>query len=172
MQKWLLLILVCFPTCRNAAAEELYLLRLDAVGYVKSSEDTPQEKVLQSIEVVARLDELFHSKVISGPETQILSGKLYAEEGTFSANLHYQRLLDVGNVVPVAIDNDGTVITEPVLGRNEIQTTVAVKLNTETWVGRYEIESDSTQGSTKTSSKSKVNYQLFLSRYEPPAEKR
>ncbi|WP_417376740.1 hypothetical protein [Gimesia maris] len=172
MQKWLLLILVCFPTCRTAAAEELYLLRLDAVGYVKSSEDTPQEKVLQSVEVVARLDELFHSKVISGPETQILSGKLYAEEGTFSASLHYQRLVDTGSVVPIAIDDEGTVITEPVLGRNEIQTTVAVKLNTETLVGGFETDSESTQGSITTISKSKTHYQLFLSRYEPPAEKR
>ncbi|HAH46188.1 hypothetical protein [Gimesia sp.] len=170
MLKWLLLILVCFLTCGTAAAEELYLLRLDAVGYVKSSADTPQEKVLQSIEVVARLDEQFHSKVISGPETQMLSGKFYSKEGKLNVRLHYQRLLDVGNVVPVSIDRDGIVITEPVLDRSEIQTTVEVKLNTETWVGRFEIESDSTQGSTKTSSRSKVNYQLFLSRYEPPAE--
>ncbi|WP_417388313.1 hypothetical protein [Gimesia sp.] len=172
MLKWLLLILVCFPTCGTAAAEELYLLRLDAVGYVKSSEDTPQEKVLQSIEVVARLNELFHSKVISGPETQILSGKFYAEEGTFKASLRYQRLLDVGNVVPVAIDRDGTVITETVLNRSEIQTTLDLKVDQSTTVGRIETDSETTLGSTTTRSRSKVNYQLFLSRYEPPAEKR
>lgn len=159
-----------FSICVTAAAEDLYLLRLDAVGYDKSSEESPQDEVMQSIEVVARLNELFHSKVKTGPETQVLSGKFYAEEGELNVRLHYQRLLDVGNVVPVSIDRDGTVITEPVLDRSEIQTTVAVKLNTETWVGGFEIDSDSTQGSTRTSSKSKVNYQLFLSHYTPPAE--
>lgn len=159
-----------FSICVTAAAEDLYLLRLDAVGYDKSSEESPQDEVMQSIEVVARLNELFHSKVKTGPETQVLSGKFYAEEGELNVRLHYQRLLDVGNVVPVSIDRDGTVITEPVLDRSEIQTTVAVKLNTETWVGGFEIDSDSTQGSTRTSSKSKVNYQLFLSHYKPPAE--
>ncbi len=159
-----------FSICVTAAAEDLYLLRLDAVGYDKSSEESPQDEVMQSIEVVARLNELFHSKVKTGPETQVLSAKFYAEEGELNVRLHYQRLLDVGNVVPVSIDRDGTVITEPVLDRSEIQTTVAVKLNTETWVGGFEIDSDSTQGSTRTSSKSKVNYQLFLSHYKPPAE--
>lgn len=170
MKITILLMLSFFSICVTAAAEDLYLLRLDAVGYDKSAEESPQEKVMQSIEVVARLNELFHSKVKTGPETQLLSGKFYAEEGELKVRLHYQRLLDVGNVVPVSIDRDGTVITEPVLGRNEIQTTVAVKLNTETWVGGFEIDSDSTQGSTRTISKSKVNYQMFLSRYEPPAE--
>lgn len=170
MKITILLMLSFFSICVTAAAEDLYRLRLDAVGYDKSSEESPQDEVMQSIEVVARLNELFHSKVKTGPETQVLSGKFYAEEGELNVRLHYQRLLDVGNVVPVSIDRDGTVITEPVLDRSEIQTTVAVKLNTETWVGGFEIDSDSTQGSTRTSSKSKVNYQLFLSHYKPPAE--
>ncbi|HCO24685.1 hypothetical protein Mal35_29520 [Gimesia maris] len=172
MQKWLLLILVCFPTCGTAAAEDLYLLRLDAIGYDKSSEEPPQEKVMQSIEVVARLNELFHSKVKSGPETQMLSGKMYSKDGELKVRLHYHRLVDVGNVVPVSIDKDGTVITEPVLGRNEIETTVGMKINKATLVGGFETDSESTQGSITTISKSKTHYQLFLSRYEPPAEKR
>lgn len=172
MKITIVLILSFFTTCVTAAAEDLYLMRLDAVGYDKSSEETPQEKVMQSIEVVARLNELFHSKVKSGPETQILSGKFYSEEGELKVRLHYQRLVDVGSVVPVAIVSDGTVITEPVLNRNEIQTTLEVKLNTATWVGGSKTDSISSQGSTTTRSKSKLNYQLFLSHYELPAEKR
>ncbi|WP_145224093.1 hypothetical protein [Gimesia algae] len=172
MKLTILLILSFFSTCVTAAAEDLYLLRLDAVGYDKSSEEPPQEEVMQSIEVVARLDELFHSKVKTGPETQMLSGKFYAEEGELKVRLHYRRLVNVGTVVPVAIDSEGTVITEPVLDRSEIQTTVDLEVDQSTSVGGFETDSIRTQGSTTTSSKSKVNYQLFLSRYEPPAEKR
>jgi len=162
MNRFILIALAVQCSCAAATNADDYLLRVDTIGYVDepASEKAPKETVLRSIEVVARPESAFHSKVTTGPQTLVMAGNLRRDDdGGFVVQIRYAHSVDTGNTVPT---EDGG--REPVPGKTAAQTTVKVALGDSVTLGRFETE-EGAPGKRRL--KSKAMYVLVLTKYEP-----
>ena len=156
---WLLIIGCWFSlgACLTGYAEEDYLLRVEMRGYEKSPEDHPEEKLLQSIEVVTRLNQTFHGKSQSGRYAQTFNGKLTQKKGKYQVQLEYLRTVDLG---------DGPdVFGNPQLGETRIKTSNhACQLDKASFIGGMKTES---QTNSCPLMRSKLLIYLQVTRYVP-----
>ncbi len=160
----LLAFAVCF-SCNSAAIADDYLLRIDTIGYIDkpASEKDPKETNIRSIEVVARPESAFHSKVSTGNQTLFVVGKLLrAENGGYHVQIRYVHSIDTG--ISVATEDGGR---KPVPDTTEIQTTTTVAVGDTVTIGGFETNAS---GSGKPDRHSKTRCVLVLAKYEPPIE--
>lgn len=85
-----------------------YLVRVDAIGRTDmagDADESPEETVLHSIEVLSGADAEFHGRVRLGKEMLVLTGKLEAsdeDEGELTIRLRYRHSADRGVFVLTA----------------------------------------------------------------------
>ncbi|QDU11886.1 hypothetical protein [Gimesia aquarii] len=158
MKQAFFLILVFYTSDTILSASEQYLLRVDTVGYINSTEGSPKETVLNSIEVISRPNEIFRCKVQTGKDTQIMSGKLFFEDGEFSVKIHYT----------CSVENGTIVSGKPLLDRTEVKSSnLKVVVGKSTRIGGMNtIEKKPSLPPTKTGK----HLILSLSQYEPASE--
>lgn len=131
----LLAIAVCF-LCGAAPTEEVFLLRVDTVGYIDQpvSEKEPKETVLRSIEVIVRPEFAFHSKVKTGKQTLVLAGNLRSSDnGGFVVQLRYVDLIDTGISVPTT--NGGR---NDAPDKSAVKTAISIALGDSVTIGGFE----------------------------------
>lgn len=162
MRPTILSLFAMLSLCHGAAGNDEYLLRVDTIGYLDSTEEVPKESVLHSIEVSARPDETFHSKVNVGSETLIMSGKLHQQDGEFRVQIRYTHSVDTGTPIRGA---------PAVSNKTGVQTTVVVAAGKSVVIGDVASIKDETTEKTEISRvKSNRRFVLFLSEYQPAAE--
>ena len=78
MNRFILIAFALHCSCAAATNADDYLLRVDTIGYVDepASEKPPKEVVLSSVEVVARPESAFRTRVTTGRQTLVLAGNL------------------------------------------------------------------------------------------------
>ena len=160
----LLAVAVCC-SCGSITNVDEYLLRVDTVGYVDkpTSEQDPKETVLRSIEVVARPQSSFHSKVNIGTETLVVDGKLRpADGGGFEVWIRYLYSNDTGVSVPT--EGGGR---KSLPDTSAIETQIAVAVGDSIDLGGGET---TVSESGKPERRSKTRYILVLTKYTPTDE--
>ncbi len=162
MRPTILSLFAMLSLCHGAAGNDEYLLRVDTIGYLDSTEEVPKESVLHSIEVLARANETFHSKVSVGSETLIMSGKLHQQDGEFRVQFRSTHSVDTGTVIRGA---------PPVSNKTGVQTTVVVAAGKSIVIGDVTATRDETTDKSEIARvKSNKRFVLLLSEYQPPAE--
>lgn len=168
MKRLILLAFAVLCSLASATHADDYLLRVDTVGYVDipASEKDPQETILRSVEVVARPESTFHSKVTTkvstGSETLKVKGKFRpADDGGFEMQIEYRYSIDTDQGVPTA---DG--------GRIPGRTTTAIATRVAIAAGEDSVslsgplvKIENEEG--KPERRSKIRYVLHLSKYTP-----
>ena len=160
-------ILLAFAIHLSSVATTIaddYLVRVDKIEYIdkSASEKAPKEKSLQSIEIIARPQSTFHSKVKIGMETLTLAGKLQpAENGGYIIQIQYRHIIDTGETFPTE-DGKG----KPRLNKTEFQTTLSITEGKSLTIGEIETNR-SPQGKPE---KTKIRYVLTVSKYKPAAD--
>lgn len=159
----LLAMVMCCSWASFAFAED-YLLRVDVIGFVDrlTSEKDQAEQTLRSVEVVVRPDSTFHTKIKTGPETVIVSGKLSSRDnGGFSLDIVYEHtvVVDTGISLP---NEEG--IKKPVLDTTRINTTIAIAVDESVALGGLERKSGEPSNPEKHS---KTRLALALTKHTP-----
>ncbi len=160
MNRSILLAFAVYCLCCSATNADDYLLRVETLGYVDKSEKDPKEMILRSIEVVARPDSAFLSKVNTGTQTLLVAGKLRpADSGGFNVQIRYVYSIDTGITVPT---EDGG--RKSVLCKSATQTIITIAVGDSVTIGGLETTA-SESGEPKL--KSKARCVLVLTKYEP-----
>ena len=132
----LLAMVMCCSWASFAFAED-YLLRVDVIGFVDrlTSEKDQAEQTLRSVEVVVRPDSTFHTKIKTGPETVIVSGKLSSRDnGGFSLDIVYEHtVVDIEIILP---NEEG--IQKPLRHTTRVNTTIAIAVDESVVLGGNE----------------------------------
>ncbi|QDT51943.1 hypothetical protein Pan258_60400 [Symmachiella dynata] len=160
MSRFILLILAIHMSCDTSALADDYLVRLDKIGYVEQSVEgaEPKEKVLQSIEVIARPDSPFRAKVVIGMKTEILAGKLRrGEKNDFTIDIQYHHIVDTGDLIPTE-DGRG----KPRLNITKMKTTLTISEGKPILMGGID-----TGKQQDGQLKSKSRYVLVVTKYQP-----
>ncbi len=161
MRPTILSLLAILSLCPAVAGNDEYLLRVDTIGYIDSTEEFPKEIVLHSIDVLARPNQAFHSQVKVGSETLIISGRLHPVDGEFRVQVRFAHSADTGTVVH----------GEPILDESSVKTTVVVAAGKSVDIGFSTSTSDVITDKIEMSRvKSKQRCVLVLSEYQPAAE--
>ncbi len=161
MRQTILLLFAIVSFCSAVPADDEFLLRIDGIGSIDSSEESPKEIVLHSIQALARPNQTFHSKVKVGSETLMMSGRLHQVDGEFRVQIRYKHSVDTGTVIR----------GESLSNETSVNTTVVVAVGKSVVIGGFTATSDVTTDKTEISrDKSNKRCVLFLSKYQPAAE--
>ncbi len=164
MFKTLLLAMVICGSWAPFAFPEDYLLRVDVIGFVDrlpAEKDQP-EQTLRTVEVVVRPDSTFHTKIKTGPETVIVSGKLRSKDnGGFSLDIVYDSrvVIDPRTMVP----NEDR-IKKTVIDTTMVNTTIAIAVDESVALAGFELK----QGEPSHPDKhSKTRFAFVLTKHKP-----
>ena len=145
LRSYLLVFLVITLACSNLFAED-YLIRIETIGFrdKQVSRKQPVPKTLESIEVVARVNQSFHATSTFGDQKISISGKLEQEtNGDFCIRINFSSIEESQIVIP-GLDGQKLPISS-----SGVKTKTRFKLNTPTTLGG--INSTSTEGGKETS---------------------
>lgn len=165
MNRFILLAFAVLYSSGATAIADDYVLRLDTMGYVDkpATEKKPKERVLHSIEVVARPKSPFRGKLTIGTQTLSLAGELRPDDkGGFIARIRYVHSVELDGMVP---DENGG--WKPRIGTTAIQSSVAISVGEPVTVGGLDTQACN---SGKAEVKSRTRCVLVLTKYEPTAE--
>lgn len=161
MRRLILCIAAASALCAGSAFGEDYLLRLEAIGYVDhaAADGEPVEKLLHSIEAVARPRSPFRTRIKTGGETLGFRGELRPkEDGNFLVEFLYDH----------AVDTRETVLTEsgerkPVLEENSMFSIVSLTPDRAAKVGGISTKTATKSvGRESVTTSSQVRYEITL----------
>ena len=121
--RWLIILVAAIDwSCNTIAHAEDFRLRVETVERGSDSEKDTKEVVLNTIEVVTRPDEKFHTRVVIGAQTLVLSGKLERnDDGGFKVQIRHLSEFDTGEFVTFAKGGK-----QPIIDRSSVSTTLNV----------------------------------------------
>ncbi|MFO0941096.1 MAG: hypothetical protein U0930_10040 [Pirellulales bacterium] len=156
--RFALVALASFISAKSDAEE--YVLRLETSGYRNIADDSKgDDKLLDSIEVIAKADETFFGKAAMGESKITISGKLKKmDDGRFRVTLRYRFEEPSGQFVP---GPSGTKL--PISTSTIVSTDIIVEPNKTANLGRQETANRNLDGK---SVKTKIESVLKLTKFD------
>jgi hypothetical protein len=165
MRRLILCIAATIALCAGNACCDDFLLRLEAIGYVDhpAAAGEPEEKLLHSIEVVARTQLPFHARVKTGAETLSFRGELRPkEDGSFLVDFSYEHVVDTGMTVPTTSGE-----RKPVLKETSMSSTASLTPDLATRVSGVSTKTETKPvGQEDVVVKSQVRYEITLTKWK------
>ena len=134
--RWLIILVAAIDwSCNAIAHAEDFRLRVETVERGSDSEKDTKEVVLNTIEVVTRPDEKFHTRVVIGAQTLVLSGKLERDDdGEFKVQIRHLSEFDTGEFM-LTIEG----VKQPIIDRSSLSTTLKAVAGTAITLSQFVI---------------------------------
>jgi len=144
-----------------AHAGDLYLVRIDMVGYVdRPATEEPVERTLRSLEVLTQPNTQFHGKTQTASQTLQVSGSFRRDdEGKFDVQIRCQESIDTGDTILVAEN-----VREPLLAVTSVDRTITVTPGERVKLGGCDTL---TSMMGKPDLKTSIRFEMVLTKYEP-----
>lgn len=150
-----------FFLCTSLSADD-YLLRLETTGFRDrpQNEKLPAQEILESIEIVARINQPFYGNSTIGLSKISINGMVeQLNDGRFRAQIRYRRSMDSGESIK---GPNGLQI--PITKSTNINTTAIVELQKPAELGKDDLIKRNQDG---TALKTKTQSGLSLVKFDP-----
>ncbi|MEZ6137252.1 MAG: hypothetical protein R3C53_20375 [Pirellulaceae bacterium] len=147
--------------CTSLTADD-YLLRLETTGFRDrpANEKLPAQEILESIEIVIRINQPFYGKSTIGSAKISINGMVeQLNDGRFRAQIRYRRSTDSGESIK---GPNGLQI--PITKSTNINTTAIIELQTPAELGKNDAINRTQDG---TELKTKTRSVLSLAKFDP-----